>query len=186
MKKEKNHTPAKKRAYSIAEKMFGIAAEDIFEVNEDIWASMALSIPLYEAGLPKLLTVPLDLIFFKNSDYKTFTIALKNLIPVNIDRAALEKITAVSAAYLTAPDFLQLAHKHEHNSNETPEIGIIYCYVSEVCCLINHRDTEECEVFREIQKDLIIIFAMLANHLGVSSTSLFEMGLHYSTLVIDE
>ena len=179
----------KKDAYSFAQKEFGIVAEDIFEESGNLRALFRMNVPLYAPGLPKLLSVPLELIFRLDSKYSYFTVLLPKPFYVNIDQRNLEKIVQFTATFLSQVKRIQFAQAEQRSTTDvTPEIGVIYFYYDNrsVQKLLNSKDLRS-TIFSEIQQDLLIFFSMLCNHLGVSVKHMAEhAGIGCSELVLDE
>ena len=149
----------KKDAYSFAQKEFGIVAEDIFEESGNLRAPFRMNVPLYAPGSPKLLSVPLELIFLLNSKYSYFTLMLPQPFYVNIDRQRLKKIVRFTATFLSQVERIQLAQPEQKSGTDViPEIGVIYFYGDNrrIQKLLNSKDLRS-TIFKEIQQDLIVV-----------------------------
>lgn len=179
----------KKMACKIARNLFGIPPAEMNEEAGNLRSLFRMNVPLYTPGSPTLLSVPLELFFLQHSDYSGFTVTLPEPFYVNIERSRLEKITCFSAAFLSRPERLQIVQPRQKSMTDIiPEIGVWYFYGSETDMETLFLDkSSELKVLGEIRQDLLVFFAMLCNHLGVSVDYMANYtGIGCSTLIVEQ
>ena len=188
MTRKNSTTPTKVMAYKFAKTFFGLEAADISDRSGDLSGIFYVNRPLFIPTSPHLLSIPLELVIYQRDGFQRFSILSPKPYFVDTTKERLSKVFTFTRAFMTYEERLHVVGVKDNDNDAGKSIGLIYFYSGKRTL----KSMLECKVakadmFKDIEYDLTIIFAMLISQLDISINDLIHNNMvRCSSLIIDE